>query len=68
MRVTDASKIIGITAPTLRLWERRGLIKFKRDGLGRRDISERDIPLLIDIFNKLRHKHQKNLTNLRKNK
>ena len=43
MRIGEFSKVTGISAYTLRYYEKKGLIRVNRDQAGRRDYSENDI-------------------------
>lgn len=43
MIIGEFSKITGISAYTLRYYEKKGLIRVNRDSAGRRDYSEEDI-------------------------
>lgn len=47
--VTEAAQLIGVSAGTLRLWERQGLIQPRRDGCGRRVYSDSDVARLRKI-------------------
>jgi DNA-binding transcriptional MerR regulator len=42
-RITEAVKRLGVCAETLRNYERRGLIKVRRDWSGRRVFTDEDL-------------------------
>jgi len=44
--VGDAAKILGINVQTIRRWEERGFVKYKRDDMNNRIIRKRDLKLL----------------------
>ncbi len=43
MIISEFSKITGISAYTLRYYEKKGLLRVNRDGVGRRDYNVEDI-------------------------
>ena len=54
METSEVAKKIGVTAGTLRVWERRRLIgPIKKDARGWRTWSEKDLAACLALLNKL---------------